>query len=177
MAILTAKIFSRTHPKVKLLTHSNINNGITLAAKTFAAILLAVLMVSLGCTKKPEAEGYRVVSHDAATHQWIILRTGKFGGKYLTRRITVICSFSQWGDHEAITGPDACNLPVGQMMMTQADRFFPPAGKRDEYLIDTYVDELPDDVLSITEGKGADRVIQQFKILKDEVLPDNATQR
>jgi hypothetical protein len=47
----------------------------------------------------------------------------------------------------------------------------PPDGKRQEFL-DVY--EMPSETLSITEGDGADRVIQQFAIVKYEVLPDNA---
>ena len=47
----------------------------------------------------------------------------------------------------------------------------PPAGKRNEFLD---VSEMSSETLSITEGDGADRVMQQFAILKYEVLPDNA---
>jgi hypothetical protein len=112
-------------------------------------MLLAVFMLPPGCTKKPQPEGYRVLSYDAPTHQWIILRNGTFDGKYLTKRLTVACSSYKWGDHEAVTGPDACHLQVGRMM-------------------------IPGGTLSITEGDGPDRVVQQFTILKYEVLPDNA---
>ena len=133
-------------------------------------VLVALLTLSLGCTKKPEPEGYRVVSYDAATHQWTILRNGTFDGKYLTKRIMAVCTLYKWGDHEAVTGPDACHLRVGQMMIPHP---LPPDGKRDE-LLDIF--EMPDETLSITEGDGADRVVQQFTILKYEVLPDNANQ-
>jgi hypothetical protein len=36
--------------------------------KPLTPVLLAVFMLSLGCMKKPEVEGYRVLSYDAATH-------------------------------------------------------------------------------------------------------------
>jgi hypothetical protein len=128
---------------------------------------LAVLAVSFGCTKKkPELEGYRVVSYDAATGRWIIIRNGTFDGKYLTKRITLVCDFYKWGDHEAVVGPDACNLRVGQMMVPNP---FPGEGKRKDFL-DIW--EMSPDRLSITEGDGPDRVNQQFTILKEEVLSD-----
>jgi hypothetical protein len=47
----------------------------------------------------------------------------------------------------------------------------PPEGKRQEF-VDVY--EMPGETLSITEGDGDNRVIQQCAILKYEVLPDNA---
>ena len=50
---------------------------------------------------------------------------------------------------------------------------FPPPGKRREFL-DVY--EMPGETLSITEGAGEDREMQQFTILKYEVLPDNDRQ-
>jgi len=145
--------------------------GDSLSKKLLIPLLLALFIGSLGCTKKPEAEGYRIISYDAATHQWIILRTGTFDGKYLTKRITVVCSFFKWGDHGTVTGPDACHLQVGQMMSPNP---FPPEGKRDEFLD---ISEMPDEVLSITQGEGTNRVMQQFNILKYEVLPDNAAQK
>ena len=137
-------------------------------AKTLRFALLTLLTLSPGCTKKPEAEGYRVLSYDAATHQWVILRTGTFDGKYLTKRLTVVCSSYKWGDHESVTGPEACHLQVGRLIIPNP---LPPAGKHNEFL-DVF--EMPSETLSITEGDGADRVMQQFAILKYEVLPDNA---
>lgn len=137
-------------------------------SRTLTATLLALLMLPLACTKKQEPAGYRVVSYDAATHQWTILRTGTFDGKYLTKRLTVICSSYTWGDHESVTGPEACHLQVGRMIIPNP---LPPEGKRQEF-VDVY--EMPDEILSITEGDGADRVMQLFTILKYEVLPDNA---
>lgn len=136
--------------------------------KILKPVLLTLLMVSIGCTKKPEVEGYRVVSYDATSHHWIILGNGTFDGKYLTKRITVVCSFFKWGDHEANTGPEACHLQVGRMIIPNP---LPASEHRNEFL-DVY--EMPDEVLSITEGDGPDRVMQQFKIVKYEVLPDNS---
>ncbi len=47
---------------------------------------------------------------------------------------------------------------------------FPSPQKRQEFL-DVY--EMPTETLSVTEGVGANREMQQFAILKYEVLPDN----
>lgn len=127
--------------------------------------LVTVLVLFVGCTK-PEPEGYRVVGFDAANHEWTIVRNGTFDGKYLTKRITAVCSLYKWGDHEAVTGPDACHLVVGQMMIPN------PLRTRPGEFLD--VAEMPGEVLSITEGDGADRTLQLFSIRKNEVLPDGA---
>lgn len=136
----------------------------------FTLALLVLLGLSPGCTKKLAPDGYRVLSYDATTHQWVILRTGTFDGKYLTKRLIVVCSSYKWGDHEPVTGPEACHLQVGRLIIPNP---LPPAGKHNDFL-DVY--EMPDEILSIVEGDGAERVMQQFAILKYEVLPDNANQ-
>jgi hypothetical protein len=100
--------------------------------KPTGMITVALLLtMSFGCAKKPEPGGYRVLSYDAATQQWVILRTGTFDGKRLTKRLTVVCSLYQWGDHEAVTGPAACHLQVGRMMIPNP---LPPTGERNEFL-------------------------------------------
>ncbi len=93
--------------------------------------VLAVLMLAPGCAKKPAPAGYRVLSYDASTHQWIILCTGTFDGKYMTKRLTVVCSLYRWGDHEPVTGPEACHLQVGRLIIPNP---LPPFGKRSEFL-------------------------------------------
>jgi hypothetical protein len=71
----------------------------------------------------------------------------------LKKRITAICSLYRWGDREAVYGPQACHLEVGRMIIPNR---VPPPGKNNEFL-DVF--EMPDEVLSITEGAGADRVV------------------
>jgi hypothetical protein len=146
------------------------NHQIMNTPKMQVLMLLVLVMVSVGCAKKRGVAGYRVVSYDAVTHQWTILRNGTFDGKYMTKRIIVVCDFYKWGKHEQVQGPEACHLEVGRLIVPNP---LPPAGKRDEFL-DVY--EMPDERLAITEGDGPDRVQQQFIILKYEVLPDNASQ-
>src|SRR5579864_8490072 len=98
--------------------------------KTPAALLI-LLLLFVGCLKKAEPEGYRVIGYDAETHQWTILRSGRFDGRYLKKRITAICSLYRWGDHEAVYGPQACHLEVGRMIIPNR---FPPPEKHNEFL-------------------------------------------
>ena len=87
----------------------------------------------------------------------------------MEKRMTVICNFYKWGNHEKVTGPDACNLQVGNMIIPNR---FPPEGKRQDFVD---VAELGGDVLAVATGApfGDDRVEQQFRILKYEVLSEN----
>jgi hypothetical protein len=130
----------------------------------FLSIITPVFAADSDSTKNPEPEGYRVISYDAATHQWVILRNGTFDGKYMTKRITVVCKSYYLGNHEAVTGPDACDLQVGNMIIPN------PFPRKPQDFIDVIEDSSQ--VLAITKGYGADRVSQHFKILKYEVLPD-----
>jgi hypothetical protein len=136
------------------------------AAKATLALLLVLSLSSTSCKKKQEPEGYRVVGFDKQTKQWTIIRSGTFDGKFLRKRLIVVCDFYKWGDHETVTGPDACNLQVGRNLVPNP---FPPGEKRSE-LLDVW--EMSADRLVIAEGGGSDKVEQQFIIQKDEVLPD-----
>jgi hypothetical protein len=127
--------------------------------------IVLVLFLGCSCQKKAEPEGYRVLSYDGLTRQWIILHTETFDGKYLKMRLTVVCSLYQWGDHKAVSGPDACLLYVGYLMTPNLS---PPAGRDDKFLHISAAGEK----LEITEGRGDNRVHQEFRILKNEVLPD-----
>lgn len=140
--------------------------------RTFYCLtVLVLLLLSIGC-KKSDPEGYRVLSYDSLTHQWTILRTGTFSNgdgnppSFLRKRITMVCSLYHWADKEVVKGPDACHLQVGRLIVPNP---FPGQGKRQDF-VDVF--EMPDEVISITEGEGPDQVIQQFNIVKYEVLPD-----
>jgi len=106
------------------------------------------------------------MSYDANTHQWVILRTGTFEGKFLRKRLTVVCDSFRWGDRQSVLGPDACHLQVGRLIV--------PNPFRKDGDLKPFIDvfEMPNEVLSITEGTGADRIVQQFDIKKYEVLPE-----
>ena len=138
----------------------------TNTVKLLIAVASIALAAPLGCKKAHEPDGYRVVGYDAATHQWTIIRTGTFDGRYLTKQLTVLCDFYQLGKHEAVKGPDACHLQVGRLIVPDP---LPPPDKRSEFLD---VTEMPTETLAITEGDGDDQIEQQFKILKYEVVPN-----
>ena len=117
----------------------------------FLSITTPVFAADSDGTKNPEPEGYRVVSYDAATHQWVILRNGTFDGKYMTKRITVVC-------YSILEGPDTCHLQVGNIIIpNRVTERLSSVDRSDELLI-------------ITNGYDAHE--QYFKILKYEVLPD-----
>jgi hypothetical protein len=128
-------------------------------------LLFSALALSFGC-RRHEVEGYRVDSYDAVTGRWVLPRNGTFDGKYLTKRLVVVCDFYKWGQREAVVGSTACNLRVGQMMVPNP---LPGEGKRSEFL-DIW--EMSPDRLSITEGTEDDLIMQQFIILREEVVND-----
>jgi hypothetical protein len=132
--------------------------------RSLTAVASIVLTLSLGCKKVREPEGYRVVSFDAASHQWTIIRNGTFDGKYMTKQLVVVCMFYKWGEHETVDGPDACHLQVGRLIVPSLE-----SGNADKNHFIT-VFEMPNETLSITEGSGDDRVMQQFKIVSYNVV-------
>jgi hypothetical protein len=134
--------------------------------KTIVGLIAIVVAFTIGCTKKPIVEGYRVMSFDSTTGQWIILRNGTFDGKYLTKRITAVCEYYRWGSRERVGGPNACSLRVGSLMV-------PRYGLDEKGNVKTvlYMFEDPD-YLSIIEGDGEERVSQGLRILKNEVVTE-----
>ncbi len=132
--------------------------------RTLIPVVLAFIMVSLGCAKGLERNANpgmcRVVAYDAATHRWTVRLNVVSDGKPVAKRLTVVCSQYMWGKLAPVTGPDACHLVVGRLID-------PPTPN---------VTEMPPGVLKITQGVGDNRVIQQFKILKSEILPDGVNQ-
>ena len=129
-------------------------------------MLLALALAATSCSRKEDVkvvEGYRVTGHDARTGEWEIIRNGTFEGKYLVKRMTALCSFVIWGDRGMARGPDACDLRVGEMMVPN------PVPKDGSDFLD--ISEKSGDTLAITKGRGPDRILQEFTILKYEVLP------
>ena len=135
-----------------------------LSLAALVTVASMALTFTIACKKEHPAEGYRVVSYDAATHEWTILRNGTFDGTYMVKRLVVVCESYKWGEHETVMGPEACHLQVGRLIVPNT---MPDEAHRSEF-IDVF--EMPGEVLSITEGDGPDRVMQQFKILKYDVV-------
>jgi hypothetical protein len=126
-------------------------------------VVYSLCFLNIDCSKKPSVEGYRVMSFDSMTGEWIFLFHGTIDGKYLTKRLTVVCDFYKWGKHEPVAGRNACNLRVGSLMVRRYER--------DGSNLVLYIFEDPDR-LTIVEGEGDDRVSQQFFILKSEVVSE-----
>lgn len=139
--------------------------------RKIAVSLAALLIVLSGCKKPAPVEGYRVVKFDAASQQWTLLRNGTWDGKYMLKRLVLVCDFYQWADHPAVDGADACDLRVGEMIIPNS---LDVHRKADEPFVDVF--EMSGNRLAITTGDGANRVSQQFKIMSAEVLPDSNSQ-
>lgn len=136
----------------------------------------AIVCLSLGlmflcsCTSKDksrEPDGYRVVSYDLATGKYIIIRTGTFENKYMRKRMTVVCSFYQRDEDQVREGPQACDLRVGQLI---ASNHSPNANGQYSDFVDIW--EMTPEILSVQFGDGPNRTLQQFVILKNEVITD-----
>jgi hypothetical protein len=139
--------------------------GRTLKAVIGSACNVAVLMLSVllvGCSTQHPPEGYRVVGFDNATKQWTILRNGTFDGEYRVKRLIAVCDFYKSGTHEPVSGPDACNLQVGRLIVPNM------LAKDRKKFLDVY--EMSTDRISITEGDGDDRIMQQFTVMKYDLL-------
>ena len=134
------------------------------ATLSVVAFITMFIVLSCGCKKAHEPEGYRVVSYEAASHLWTIIGNGTFDGKYMTKKLVVVCTLYKWGEHETVNGPDACHLQVGRLIVPSLG-----SGNADKNHFIT-VFEMPNEILSITEGSGDDRVMQQFKILSYDVV-------
>jgi hypothetical protein len=131
-------------------------------------ILVGLLLglILMGCAKKHKQEGYRIVSYDSSDHHWVISRNGTFDGNYMVKHLIVECVMYQWGKREPVRNSEACHLQVGQLIVPNP---IPDPKKPDEF-VDVF--EMPNSMLSITEGMGSNRQMQIFKIVKYEVLPD-----
>jgi hypothetical protein len=132
--------------------------------RSTAAAWSIFITLLCGCKPKHEQEGYRVVSYDAPSHQWTIIRNGTFDGKYMEKRLVVECMFYKGGEQQNVDGPEACHLQVGRLIVPSLE-----SGNADKSHFVT-VFEMPNETLSITEGQGPDRVMQQFKILSYSVV-------
>lgn len=127
--------------------------------------ILGVLLP--GCRKaRYEPEEYRVINYDSRTHQWTLIRTGSFSDgasqppRFMRKRMLLVCNSYQWGHREPVYGPDACNFNVGRLYSLNL--------QKGSYLLP---DETSNDTFTIIEGWGPDAVMQQFTVLRNELLP------
>lgn len=139
---------------------------------TWRIALLAVAVVLIvGCSKhKVSVDGYRVVSYDGRTAEWVVVRTGTYDGEHQTKRMTLQCDFYKWDDHEAVSGPKSCDLRIGRLMVDNSYEFF--SGKSKDHF---QIDEMSSDLIAFTKGTGDKRVAQHFMILHQEMLPESSS--
>jgi hypothetical protein len=111
----------------------------------------------------PVAEGYRVMAYDGRTHQYTIHRNGTVDGRYLVKKIVVLCASHRSSRRGRVMGETACDLPVGKLFQVHVS----DDGQHNS----AHITEQ-NDLFSIVEGKGADQIVQRFNVLSVEVLPD-----
>ena len=127
--------------------------------------LLSLVATAAWFYLRPTAspEGLLVLSHDTTTKQWTFIRSMHVDNKLQKKRITAVCSFYGWGSRELSDGPDACDLLVGRFIQSRI--FANVNHERGGHL---YIFE-DSDTLTVTEGDGDDRVMQQFRILENKM--------
>ena len=109
--------------------------------------------------RQEPAESYQVASHEASSGEWVIIAVNREEGRRV--QITAACDFYKLGDRDPVKGPNACNLLVGGTLLPNR------LGTRTGDFLDVW--QLGD-TLFITQGKGNDRVHQQFTIRSAKVL-------
>jgi hypothetical protein len=132
--------------------------------KTGMVLIITTIMAGVTVAQpQPTSEGYRVRAYDGRTHQYTIHRDVTFDGKYMVKKIVMICKLYQIGNYQPVTDATVCELPIG--------KFYPSHRPREEKGGFLLISEQ-NDRLSITEGIGANRILQSFTVLSIEVLPD-----
>jgi hypothetical protein len=143
--------------------------GKTVAAKRLA-LTLALLVVmgcspNLGVESKADAPRWRVTGHVGS--EWTFSR--RVVDEMPARRIVATCSSYHWQGHDQVNGDDACSLDVGEGLVEPLEAL--ANSNRNPGLKLPMIDVITPDTVAITEGDGAYRVMQLFKIKRDEVQP------
>ena len=119
--------------------------------------LATILLVGCAKTESKSQTFYEVVSHNADS-DWILDRVDS---RQSHVRFTMKCDFYKWSSKSPVTGPDACDLPVGQKLGPN------PLPDNPEEFLDIW---QSGDTIFITSGQGTDRVEQQFTVKSSQVL-------
>jgi hypothetical protein len=106
------------------------------------------------------------MAYDGQTHEYTIHRNQIIDGKYLIKKIVVVCESYQWGGRPPNKEPTACELEVGSFYPVG-----PAALTRDEG--PAVVTELNARLTIIEKWGTKEEVFQSFKVVSNEVLPDN----
>jgi hypothetical protein len=70
---------------------------VTNILKTLTTLILALFVVVMGCKKKQEQEGYRVVAYDGTNDHWTLIQTDSVNGERQAKRIVIECLLYQKG--------------------------------------------------------------------------------
>jgi hypothetical protein len=125
--------------------------------------LISMLLCLVGCASKQANAPpvlYSVVSNEASSNVWVVDAIDHVAKKRI--RYFLVCDFYQWGNHEAVKDPTACDLSVGEEIAPN------PLQTRPGDFLDVWARQ---DTLSITKGTGSEQVVEQFIIRSAKVLP------
>ncbi len=124
-----------------------------------AAVPFLLLLVLACTTRREPTELYQVLSHQASSGEWTLIRVNN--EEHTRVQITATCDFYKSGEHEPVEGPKSCNLFVGRTLVPNR------LGTRPGDFLD--VRQLGD-TLFITQGQGSSRVHQQFTVRSEKVI-------
>ncbi|MBN8924372.1 MAG: hypothetical protein J0I96_14945 [Rhodanobacter sp.] len=125
--------------------------------------LILFLLFLVGCSfRQPDVPSvvYAVVENDSSSNTWVVDAIDRVEKKRI--RYVHVCDFYRWGNHEAVAGPTACDLSVGDEIAPN------PFQRRPGGFLDVWP---RGNTLSITRGQGDDRVVEQFSIKSAKVMP------
>jgi len=131
--------------------------------KLCIAALVAVIFIVAGCGRtERDAYDLRVSAYDGKTKQWTLVDKHPENNQLNCREIHLECESYQWAEKPMVRGEDACNLPVGMDIARVTDLSKPLDAPR--------LDILDNNTAAIQEGKGDDKIVQLFRILKDKIV-------
>jgi hypothetical protein len=107
---------------------------------------------------------WRVSSHIGS--EWTFSR--KAFEETPARRVTAVCTTYHWAGHEPVLGEDACALAVGRGLVEPLQKLAIPKSPTARLPM---IDFLEGGFISVAEGDGSDRIMQLFKVNRDEVVP------
>ncbi|MFI4949601.1 MAG: hypothetical protein ACHP7A_01015 [Caulobacterales bacterium] len=139
------------------------------------AIILAVLsLAAFACGTWSTSGSLRMANADQT--RWRV--AGHVGPEWTfsrravddmpARRVIATCSSYHAQGHELVAGEDACALAVGGGLVEPLQKLAHPKASAAQLPV---IDVVDGDTLSVTAGEGVDRVMQLFKVKRDEVVP------
>jgi hypothetical protein len=114
---------------------------------------ICLVLVMFGCGDTSATPYWKVLSIDAQRH-FVLVYTNE--ARHEQTEYTLECRYFKWGNRETVSGPDACSINVGQVIVPHVDASHPAE----------FVDvDAKNDWLTITMGDGDDRVMQGFRVI------------